>query len=683
MSGGELVVPIALRLSGQLLLGVARMYSRKAKYLMDDATETLSKVKLAFRQGASSRNKDVDLAADQQTAHRNAITHQANDLNEFDLIYQDMAYRNWYVLRGVEEGDIHMLMSRVPDVLREDALEAELAATAVPTPSKNRKRTTATNAEITLPDHDLDFETGARSGFDFDLDFAGRGIDSQQFAPEDFDLDLDLDLSLLPHERIGHSSDRAMSVELGRDAPSSAARKSNAAPSSPLSHLGGMDIDLDGAGGGAFGDQTMDQSAGFDQGAADFEFEAGANFDFRADEPGQTSESSPSALLLSPPAHHVSVPSAPRALSPLTDLGAAAEPEQQQGQAQPQAQDGETTPQPLEQSKKRKAKAPQKQIIDAVTELESPSKRARNSQQSGENAALTRTDLTAPPEYLPRDPARLRLMQLDVNAYLPQLDASKQFFCLPGAAALAPELQDLFKFEARSHSKRRQGDENDSPRKKQARREESPELGRRAELPPMSEEAGFEFEAGAGGADFDASFDVGGLPADQSGEGAADFSHLNDGAFQFEVGSQKSQQRDASEPRSRSASVFSARSAASRRSNLFAEEDTMPRGDANSLLAPFDDLRLGSSSSSANHSRDPSKSPAKSQVSGEDEAVMQGKWSKSSRVAIQILNQELAPGTEGGAAGQAPAEDKTLSFEHAADKVRLPFQTPQRYESPR
>ena len=38
--------PIALRLSGQLLLGVVRIYSRKARYLLDDCNEALMKIKL-------------------------------------------------------------------------------------------------------------------------------------------------------------------------------------------------------------------------------------------------------------------------------------------------------------------------------------------------------------------------------------------------------------------------------------------------------------------------------------------------------------------------------------------------------------------------------------------------------------------------------------------------------------
>jgi len=41
--------PMALRLSGQLLLGVVRIYSRKARYLLDDCNEALLKIKMAFR----------------------------------------------------------------------------------------------------------------------------------------------------------------------------------------------------------------------------------------------------------------------------------------------------------------------------------------------------------------------------------------------------------------------------------------------------------------------------------------------------------------------------------------------------------------------------------------------------------------------------------------------------------
>ena len=42
-------VPKSLRLSGQLLLGVVRIYGRKARYLMDDCNEALLRIKMVRR----------------------------------------------------------------------------------------------------------------------------------------------------------------------------------------------------------------------------------------------------------------------------------------------------------------------------------------------------------------------------------------------------------------------------------------------------------------------------------------------------------------------------------------------------------------------------------------------------------------------------------------------------------
>lgn len=39
-------VPLALRMSGHLLLGLVRIYSRKVKYLMSDASEALVKIQM-------------------------------------------------------------------------------------------------------------------------------------------------------------------------------------------------------------------------------------------------------------------------------------------------------------------------------------------------------------------------------------------------------------------------------------------------------------------------------------------------------------------------------------------------------------------------------------------------------------------------------------------------------------
>lgn len=92
---------MALRLSGQLLLGVVRIYSRKAKYLMDDCSEALVKIKMAFRSAAgqtamgatsaAARARDVDMPeqdADAARANINLNLALSNDrAGEFDRLY--------------------------------------------------------------------------------------------------------------------------------------------------------------------------------------------------------------------------------------------------------------------------------------------------------------------------------------------------------------------------------------------------------------------------------------------------------------------------------------------------------------------------------------------------------------------------------------------------------------------
>ncbi|KAI9824908.1 MAG: sister chromatid cohesion protein 1 [Thelocarpon impressellum] len=72
--------PMALRLSGQLLLGVVRIYSRKARYLLDDCNEALMKIKMAFRPG------NVDLPANQMNAPNPTSLTLPDVLTELDLL---------------------------------------------------------------------------------------------------------------------------------------------------------------------------------------------------------------------------------------------------------------------------------------------------------------------------------------------------------------------------------------------------------------------------------------------------------------------------------------------------------------------------------------------------------------------------------------------------------------------
>ncbi|XP_072304611.1 double-strand-break repair protein rad21-like protein 1 [Eucyclogobius newberryi] len=73
---------IGLRTSGHLLLGVVRIYSRKAKYLLADCSDALVKIKMAFRPG------QTDLPLEGLEATLKAIT-LIEDFTDFDAQLPD------------------------------------------------------------------------------------------------------------------------------------------------------------------------------------------------------------------------------------------------------------------------------------------------------------------------------------------------------------------------------------------------------------------------------------------------------------------------------------------------------------------------------------------------------------------------------------------------------------------
>ncbi|KAI8095070.1 Rec8 like protein-domain-containing protein [Gilbertella persicaria] len=78
--------PLTLRVSGQLLLGVVRIYSRKTRYLLEDCNEALTKIKLAFKKGEVNM-PDIH----HSIANVNTITLQ-DKLTEFDILLPDLPF---------------------------------------------------------------------------------------------------------------------------------------------------------------------------------------------------------------------------------------------------------------------------------------------------------------------------------------------------------------------------------------------------------------------------------------------------------------------------------------------------------------------------------------------------------------------------------------------------------------
>ncbi|XP_018411884.1 PREDICTED: double-strand-break repair protein rad21-like protein 1 [Nanorana parkeri] len=101
---------MSLRISGHLLLGVVRVYNRKTKYLLTDCSDSLLKMKLAFRPDSSEM---LDLSDTNQEAQYKSITRQ-EEFYDFNNQLPD--------LNNIEAVDHFTLnQSRVEDItMKED-----------------------------------------------------------------------------------------------------------------------------------------------------------------------------------------------------------------------------------------------------------------------------------------------------------------------------------------------------------------------------------------------------------------------------------------------------------------------------------------------------------------------------------------------------------------------------------
>ncbi|KAL1639023.1 sister chromatid cohesion protein 1 [Diplodia intermedia] len=220
--------PMALRLSGQLLLGVVRIYSRKARYLLDDCNEALMKIKLAFRPG------NVDLPVNQAQSVNPASLTLPDVLTELDLL--------------APMPDPSLLLSQEPEIEtgRRDPTLLDL-------PSQYLMDTQERQAQETLQLGDDDLYLDISEGPDLTMDRSievGRDAPlprpaSEEVAPspkplEDDGLVLDLgDDSVLPTTDLGRrpslgDDDIAMGGLDDEPAPAPAPEEEEARAPTPL-----------------------------------------------------------------------------------------------------------------------------------------------------------------------------------------------------------------------------------------------------------------------------------------------------------------------------------------------------------------------------------------------------------------------------------------------------------------
>ena len=80
-------VPLALRLSGHLLLGVVRIYSRKVKYVLNDCTEAMLKLQMAFSSGKQQSQLLEDPNSARELLQEMDGQHLVPNFGEFDKVH--------------------------------------------------------------------------------------------------------------------------------------------------------------------------------------------------------------------------------------------------------------------------------------------------------------------------------------------------------------------------------------------------------------------------------------------------------------------------------------------------------------------------------------------------------------------------------------------------------------------
>ncbi|GMG38866.1 unnamed protein product [Ambrosiozyma monospora] len=178
------VEPLALRLTGQLLYGVVRIYSRKTKYLYDDVTDALLKLKSSFNTSSS-----VILPPESTviTSMKHVILQDT--VTEADLLFQQPLNFD------------QLLNSQVP------------TTGAAGANTNGRSIADAFQSQFSsMEDHD----GFSDSLVDHTLEVP-RGTEIDELAGVDDDLELDLDFDLDGTNTNNNQNDHNSSIEAARD----------------------------------------------------------------------------------------------------------------------------------------------------------------------------------------------------------------------------------------------------------------------------------------------------------------------------------------------------------------------------------------------------------------------------------------------------------------------------------
>ncbi|KAI2510988.1 N terminus of Rad21 / Rec8 like protein [Fragilaria crotonensis] len=167
-------VPLALRVSGHLLLGVVRIYSRKVKYLMHDCQEAMVKIKMAFST-ANGQIKEVIVDLDPSKTD-NLNVANFGEISDAYLLDDPQPFAIPF--------DLHALQTQAPEewATAEDMEDSQYIA-----PEARRAMDLTLDSDAFRPEQDHEEQWTA---FDPDADDSGQIIDDQHNDSKISDVEL-------------------------------------------------------------------------------------------------------------------------------------------------------------------------------------------------------------------------------------------------------------------------------------------------------------------------------------------------------------------------------------------------------------------------------------------------------------------------------------------------------------
>lgn len=167
-------VPLALRVSGHLLLGVVRIYSRKVKYLMHDCQEAMVKIKMAFST-ASGQIKEVIVDLDPSKTD-NLNVANFGEVMEAYLLDDPQPFAIPF--------DLHALQTQAPE---EWATAEDIEVSQYIAPEARRAMDLTLDSDAFRPEQDHEEQWTA---FDPDADEGSHAVDGRHDDSKISDVEL-------------------------------------------------------------------------------------------------------------------------------------------------------------------------------------------------------------------------------------------------------------------------------------------------------------------------------------------------------------------------------------------------------------------------------------------------------------------------------------------------------------